>query len=192
MPESIGETLGGLTYLFLAQNHFDAGPIPLSFSNLGSLQELSLKSTQRTGVIPDTYGLLTKLVFMDLDNNELAGAIPPTFGALTNLKLLLLSRNHLVNRIPAEFKKLSKLEVLFLEGNNITGGLDAVCGIPEGKEIEIVAQCSLCKTTPDCCTKCCKEGEACNNKTHVADLDPIWQLSYQRVEFTLDSENWND
>lgn len=195
ISEVFGDTLVNLTYLFLAENAFDPGPIPLSVSNLPSLQELSLKSTQRTGEIPDVVGLLTNLVFLDLDHNELSGEIPSSLASLTNLKLLLLNRNKLEGFIPAEFSRLSQLELLFVEGNFITGGLNVICdNVSENYfPIEIVGQCSLCEPVTGCCTTCCEDGQECNKKTQVADLDPIWQMSYKRVEYSMEPEKiWNN
>lgn len=188
IPESLGESVVGLNYLFLAENNFDAGAIPLSLSNLFSLKELSLKSTSRTGDIPNVLGMMTELVFFDLDNNELQGTIPSTLGSLTNLEVLLLNRNSLTNDIPSEFGKLNQLQTFFVEGNQVSGGLNFVCG-DDTVEREIVAQCSLCDQALGCCTLCCDEGVECNQKTHVADLDPIWQLSYERLEYSLDKED---
>lgn len=190
IPDTIGDEIVGLNYLFLAENDFDAGKIPFSISNLFSLKELSLKSTSRTGVIPPIMGMMSELVFLDLDNNFLDGEIPNTLGSLTNLQLLLLNRNNLVNAVPSEFGKLAKLETLFLEGNALTGGLEFACNsMPADYPRDIIAQCSLCDTVPGCCTECCQDGVTCNTNTHVADLDPIWQLSYERYDYELGKEN---
>lgn len=190
MPPTLGEEVPNLTYLFLAENQFNSGEIPVSFSNLFLLKELSLKSTQRTGGIPNVVGMMTELVFLDLDNNFLEGDIPSTLGSLTNLKVLLLNRNNLVNEIPPELGQLAHLDTFFLEGNNITGGLNWIyaCNIPDS-QADIVAQCSLCNSVPDCCTHCCEEEEECNTKIHVADLDPIWQLTYKRDDYALEKED---
>lgn len=69
-PDFLGE-MKDLSYLFLGNNIFDAGPIPGSFSNLINMEELSLKGTNRTGHIPTFIGdLYSKLKLLDLDKNN--------------------------------------------------------------------------------------------------------------------------
>ena len=125
-------------------------------------------------------------MLIDVENRE-------TFEAIQwfkHLQLLLLNRNNFVSDIPVEFGKLTQLQTLFLEGNALTGGLNNTCNsIPADSTIEIIAQCSLCDTVPGCCTQCCDDGVACNTKVHVADLNPIWQLKYGRIEYALDQED---
>jgi Leucine-rich repeat (LRR) protein len=105
MPSSIG-TLKNLTYLFLAQNDFVPGEIPQWIGDLTLLEELSLKSTQRTGIIPTQLGSLSSLILLDLDNNQLTGTIPSALGSLIKLQALLLNRNDLSSAIPATFAQL--------------------------------------------------------------------------------------
>jgi uncharacterized surface protein with fasciclin (FAS1) repeats len=78
-----------------------------------------------------------------------------------------------------------------LEGNDaLTGSLDdAFCENPSFvvKPV-IVADCDMCD--PECCRVCCQKGEECNDGIHVPDLDPIWQLGYQRLFFTFKREDY--
>ena len=104
-----------MTYLFLAQNDFVSGPIPEWVAGLTNLEELSLKSTQRTGTIPASLGTAnSKLILLDLDANLLEGAIPDSLGNLDDLHILLLNRNNLTSTIPATFANLRSLSKLGL------------------------------------------------------------------------------
>ena len=95
-------SLSALTYLFLGSNNFTRGEIPYGFRNLGNLEDLSLKQTQRTGVIPTWFGLLHNMVLLDLDNNELVGALPLALANMRDLRYLQVSRNKLTGSIPQE------------------------------------------------------------------------------------------
>jgi Leucine-rich repeat (LRR) protein len=114
--------LTNLNYLFLAENDFPPGPIPLFLRSLTNLQELSLKSTQRTGVIPPFFANMTELVLLDLDHNTIQGTIPSELGLLSNLEFLLLNRNKLSGTVPTELgqlsalRKLVSLHVLYWQG----------------------------------------------------------------------------
>jgi hypothetical protein len=98
-----------LTYLFLAQNQFSQNNVPYWIEGLKQLEELSLKSTQRTGPIPDFLGDLKQLILLDLDDNSLMGTIPTKLGLLENLHILLLNRNNLTSTIPTTFSNLKSL-----------------------------------------------------------------------------------
>jgi Leucine-rich repeat (LRR) protein/type II secretory pathway pseudopilin PulG len=98
-----------LTYLFLADNPFPSGPFPTFLSSLTNLEELSLKSTQRTGTIPTFLSSFHKLVLLDLDDNQFASTIPSELGSLDLLEFLLLNRNQLTGTVPQELSGLSSL-----------------------------------------------------------------------------------
>ena len=87
-------------------------------------------------------------------------------------------------------------ELLFIEANDdISGDLnDLYCANPSFlMKPVLVADCALCSVAaPECCTACCEKGVECNPGIHVPDLDPIWQLSYQRVFFTFGREDFFD
>jgi len=193
MPTQLGG-MQNLSYMFLAENDFTPGPIPTWMEGMSILEELSLKSTQRTGPIPDFLGnSLSKLILLDLDENKLTGTIPASLGSLEDLHILLLNRNNLTSTIPATFANLQSLKLIFLEANTaITGSLgDLFCNNPLFvlKPV-IVAGCDLCDVETKCCTLCCPEGVECNDGIHVPDLDPIWQLGYQRIFFTFRREDY--
>ena len=64
--------LNNLTYLFLANNGFDEGPIPPFVFGYDNLRELSLKQTRRTGTISGLIETMDKLVGLDLGSNGLS------------------------------------------------------------------------------------------------------------------------
>ena len=80
-----------------------------------------------------------------------------------------------------------------MEANTqVTGSLgDTFCENPSFvvKPV-IVAGCDLCDAVNECCTLCCQNGQECNDGIHVPDLDPIWQLGYQRIFFTFRREDY--
>ena len=120
-----------LDYLFLADNEFDEGPIPATFASMTTLEELSLKSTNRIGAIPDFVGSLTNLYLLDIDDNGFTGAIPSSLVNLQKLQFLLLNRNDgIAGTIPASLSRLTSLRVVFLHGTSLTGGLKHLCSIP--------------------------------------------------------------
>jgi len=192
-----------LTYLFLADNNFQPGPIPSSFSQMTKLQELSLKSTARTGAIPSFLGKLTNLVFLDLGNNEFNGSIPADLGNLTKLEFLLLNQNQYINGdIPPSFSKLKGLKAAFFDMTSLTRGFTVMCALPNfnhtpnrnvhfGNEL-LSANCagSYPQVTCHCCELCCSSDQMnCNQNTLVASLDPLWEYSFDRAEYTFNKHN---
>ncbi|CAB9511528.1 serine threonine-protein kinase BRI1-like [Seminavis robusta] len=195
IPATIG-SMSNLTYLFLAQNDFEVNSIPSWIEGLTKLQELSLKSTQRTGPIPSFLGDLTSLILLDLDNNNLVGTIPASLGDLWVLRILLLNRNNLTSVIPDTFANLMSLKLMFLDANDsIEGNLgDLFCDNPNfaPRPPVLIASCDICNITPGCCALCCEGTTECNTGIYVPDLDPIWQNSYQRTEFTFGRDDYVD
>mmetsp|Transcript_13927 Transcript_13927/g.17077 ORF Transcript_13927/g.17077 Transcript_13927/m.17077 type:complete len:255 (-) Transcript_13927:113-877(-) len=200
IPAAMG-TMTELSYLFLAQNPFDASQqVPPFLENLTELRELSLKSTRLSGTLPQNLRTLTNLWLLDLDNNNLSGSIPNEYQTLSNLKYLLLHRNQLTGSVPLAFGNQSSFPklMLFLVGNNtLTGDLGFVCdgaGGANSNPVFLEADCggdtpeTVC-TVPDCC-HCCQDDDPskCQQYTYLANLDPLWQDGYQRkVEpFTFD------
>lgn len=108
MPEL--KRMTQLSYLFLAKNKFDEGPIPEDWSNLVNLKELSLKDTRRTGTIPSFFGSFVRhLTQLDLAENKFGGELPPEIGDLWNCSFMLLNNNQLTGYIPRSLNRLSNL-----------------------------------------------------------------------------------
>jgi hypothetical protein len=189
--------LSTLQYFFASANNFTPGIIPESFSRLLKLQELGLKTTNRIGGIPSFLGSMTELILLDLDDNNLYGPLPPELGQLVNLQFLLLNRNQLYGTTPLEFSGLISLRVAFLDRNSLVGSLAPLCDLPtfneadgdlDGREL-ITADCdggADPETDCECCTSCCNDlNQECNDYTSIPHLDPRWEFSYSRFEFTF-------
>ena len=101
--------LNNLTYLFLANNGFDEGPIPPFVFGYDNLRELSLKQTRRTGTISGLIETMDKLVGLDLGSNGLSGTIPTEVANMQNLVFLLLNENKLSGSVPSQLGVLAKL-----------------------------------------------------------------------------------
>jgi hypothetical protein len=82
-----------LTYLFLANNSFVAGPIPSSFASLSNLEELCLQKTNREGLLPVFIADFVNLTLLDFEDNQLTGALPSEYSQLKNLEFFLVNRN---------------------------------------------------------------------------------------------------
>ena len=77
---------------------------------------------------------------------------------------------------------LSFLEMLLLNNNSMTGSADGFC---EGGPVPSVFGTDCFGTIPEvvcrCCTLCCDDGDdACNSIEGLANLDPIWENSFER------------
>ncbi|KAI6699710.1 hypothetical protein NL676_014034 [Syzygium grande] len=108
--------------LALSFNHF-AGSLPVSLSNLTSLEILDLSSNDLYGMIPS--GLcqdpMNSLKELHLQNNQFVGSIPPALSNCSQLVSLDLSFNYLKGRIPSSLGSLSKLQDLIVLLNELDG-----------------------------------------------------------------------
>jgi len=177
------------------------GTIPEFFGTANSnLILLDLDKNRLTGSIPNTLGNLEDLHILLLNRNNLTSTIPASFANLQSLSecshtgrfvtLLLFILSHTTTIIRFSF---ALLELIFLEANtNISGSLGTTfCDNPAFVVNPIIiAGCDLCDPLVDCCELCCAEGKECNDGIHVPDLDPIWQLGYQRIFFTFRREDY--
>jgi hypothetical protein len=163
-----------------------------------NLEELGLKSTNRTGAIPTFLGSMTKLVLLDLDDNQLSSELPTELGQLVNLEFLLLNRNQLIGYIPTEFSGMTSLRVVFLDHNSLLESVAPLCDLPnfneeagdlDGTEL-LIADCvgvEAPETVCPCCTSCCAVEPECNGFTDIPNLDPIWEFRFNRYEFSFGS-----
>ena len=203
MTGDITPEIGNMTnlkYLFLGENKFDEGPIPESFGKLTMLEELSLKSANRSGPIPDYFGNFSNLMLLDLDNDLFDETLPKSLGKATNLEFLLLNRNkNLVGEVPDSFKQLIKLRTLLLDRTSLSGSLDGLCelstfkepmGDADGTEV-LTADCGGTEPeiTCDCCTTCCDDADekSCHTAVDVSSLSPKWEYVFDRYEFDFGS-----
>jgi Leucine-rich repeat (LRR) protein len=178
-----------ITYLFLANNNFDQGDIPLLY-DMTSLREISLKNTNRVGTIPHWIGHnLTQLVLLDLDNNALTGTIPHSLGDLENLNFLLLNRNELTGGVPRGFKNIA---MLLLHDNKLTGDTELLCGDNKPESLEVfTTQCGGPDPPIDCscCTTCCEDGQNdCVRGDLLATFDLSYENYYQRTQYVFSED----
>jgi Leucine-rich repeat (LRR) protein len=110
-----------LQYLSLAQNQFNEGPLPETFTQMVNLVYLNLSSCNLNGEIPGSVGELRSLVQLDMSHNSFTGGIPPSLARITNLTSLDLSYNYLTGNIPQELVSLKYLSSLNLSFNNLSG-----------------------------------------------------------------------
>jgi Leucine-rich repeat (LRR) protein len=187
IPETLGD-MSKLEYVFLSENAFTVGPIPDSFGKLNAtLQELSLRSTNRIGPLPEFLSELTLLELLDLGSNELEGQIPESYGSLSNLKFFLLNVNDLITgQVPSSFEKLVQLRYAYLDDTGLTGNLTVLCDLPiigdESENRVIYADCGTNGTiTCDCRCTCCKDNlETGCSRPGLANSDLIWEAGFGR------------
>eukprot|EP00797_Seminavis_robusta_P036475 Sro932_g221660.1 leucine Rich Repeat (290) ;mRNA; r:25916-26785 len=184
-----------LTYLFLAENNFDSGIIPQTYGALSNLRELSLKSTQRTGVLPSFVATdLPNLILLDLDNNALRGNIPQFLGNQTeDLYALLLNNNLLTGPVPSSLGTLPSLSLFFVDNNSVSGSMSlSLCSLPQFSvnatdRLPLAADCG--EVNCDCCTICCVDGGAeCHDNDIVPSIDPQWERDYRRPVFQFGND----
>lgn len=168
-----------LKSLYLAENNFNQGPIPIFIYSFFSLRELSLKHTKRDGSISPLIQNLVNLVLLDLDDNLLSGSIPSEIGTIVNLEFLLLNRNKLTGAVPTDLGRLNRLRFLLLDNNNVTGNVEGSCG-----QLTLAVATADCEeVTCSCCNPCCTDGQFCHDNDLVPSIDPIWERGYSRQFF---------
>ncbi|KAL6580476.1 hypothetical protein OROMI_008500 [Orobanche minor] len=116
IPEFIGNMK--LRVLRLQGNAFE-GPIPASFSNLTTIEELMVSDLSRESSSLEFIINLKSLIRLVLRNNNISGSVPSNIGEYRNLTQLDLSFNNLTGSIP-EFlgnNKLSDLSYNELSGD---------------------------------------------------------------------------
>uniref|UniRef100_A0A1J3I779 non-specific serine/threonine protein kinase n=2 Tax=Noccaea caerulescens TaxID=107243 RepID=A0A1J3I779_NOCCA len=100
-----------------------SGPIPLSFSNLTSLRELTLSDISNGSSSLEFIKDMKSLNILVLRNSNFTGTIPSNIGEYSSLQQLDLSFNKLHGPIPASLFNLSRLTHLFLGNNTLNGSL---------------------------------------------------------------------
>ncbi|PRP79017.1 putative leucine-rich repeat receptor-like protein kinase [Planoprotostelium fungivorum] len=139
---------GAIVYITLDGMGLLNGSLPLSMSQLESLQYLYASGNNITGSIPQNMS--TSIVFFYLYNNQLTGSLPswlsqcngmvylslgggnrltgviPDISNMINLEQLDLSGNSLSGVIPSDLTALKSLRVLNLNHNNISGTFPAL------------------------------------------------------------------
>ncbi|GAA0174462.1 hypothetical protein LIER_27848 [Lithospermum erythrorhizon] len=122
IPDFIGNM--ELRVLRLQGNAFE-GPIPASFSNLTTIEELMVSDLSNGSSSLDFLLNLKSLNRLVLRNNNISGSIPSNIGEYRNLTQLDLSFNNLTGSIPESLLNMSSLVHLFLGSNKLVGPLPA-------------------------------------------------------------------
>ncbi|CAK7335485.1 unnamed protein product [Dovyalis caffra] len=104
------------------------GVIPLSLSNLRSLEKLNLSRNMLTGSIPASLTSMRRLRELTLDDNNLEGNLPKELGSLVNLTDLYLTSNKFNGSIPDTYSKLVNLKTFAVGGNNLSGPIPNYVG----------------------------------------------------------------
>eukprot|EP00591_Stephanopyxis_turris_P004092 CAMPEP_0195511930 /NCGR_PEP_ID=MMETSP0794_2-20130614/4079_1 /TAXON_ID=515487 /ORGANISM="Stephanopyxis turris, Strain CCMP 815" /LENGTH=684 /DNA_ID=CAMNT_0040639621 /DNA_START=70 /DNA_END=2124 /DNA_ORIENTATION=- len=182
------QNMGKLKYFYVANNTFTPGQIPEFLPLMTTLEELCLRNTSRTGTIPAKLGSLTNLYMLDLDDNALTNTVPKELGQLTNLMFLLLNRNQLTGTLPDELENFSKLQVLMLQKNNFTNAT-TIC-----KNSQLIFGSGDCERSTGskvcpCCHRCVYADDEEQDAFLLANYNPIWEYSYQRVKFEFGNQD---
>jgi len=79
------------------------------------------------------------------------------------------------------------VDMLMLNDNSFTGSLDGICSKGSVPSV-FVADCDG-EVTCGCCTECCVDtDEACNEIEGLANIDPIWENSFEREFYEFGSD----
>ncbi|GLT97050.1 hypothetical protein SLE2022_146350 [Rubroshorea leprosula] len=100
-------------------NNLLSGPLPVSISNISSIEHLLLSENQFSGPIPPTIGELRQVVKLDLSGNSLSGSIPLEIGNCVHLTSLDLSQNNLSGSIPPAISSIHILSYLNVSRNHL-------------------------------------------------------------------------
>ncbi|XP_065617448.1 receptor kinase-like protein Xa21 [Quercus suber] len=122
IPLSLSNMLS-LEMLVLEDNSL-TGPFPLDIFNSSFLTALALSYNHFSGALP--MNLCTQcpnLQGLYISQNEFSGKLTSQFNNCTELSVLSLSYNKFDGSIPKGFRSLEKLEVLYLDANNLTGNI---------------------------------------------------------------------
>ncbi|XP_054789731.1 probable LRR receptor-like serine/threonine-protein kinase At1g56140 isoform X3 [Prosopis cineraria] len=119
IPDFIGNW-SKLTVLRFQGNSFE-GPIPSSFSNLTSLEELRISDISNGSSSLAFIRNMKSLTTLELRNNKISDSIPSNIGEFLNLTHLDLSFNNITGQIPESLFNMSSLLYLFLGNNSLSG-----------------------------------------------------------------------
>ncbi|KAF3435986.1 hypothetical protein FNV43_RR23078 [Rhamnella rubrinervis] len=114
------------------ENNHIGGPLPDSFGNMPSLENINLQGNEIEGEIPKSLGTLCNLKSLDLSSNKLSGTLENLLDSQVScsnhnvfpaLEELHLTNNLLEGPLPISLRQFPKLHLLSLENNLLTGTL---------------------------------------------------------------------
>ncbi|KAF8057645.1 FUM1 [Scenedesmus sp. PABB004] len=128
LPDDYPARLPRLRALSLDGNPLLGGPLPESWADWSSLEELNLADCALTGALPAAWGagaLARRLRVALLGGNRLSGPLPESWSGMTSLRLLQLVDNPLLGGpLPRTWwGNMLSLRSLNLGSANLTGGL---------------------------------------------------------------------
>ncbi|ESQ52579.1 hypothetical protein EUTSA_v10017653mg, partial [Eutrema salsugineum] len=124
----LGSFLPNLRGIYMGRNYF-TGAIPASFSNISTLQELTIEYNSMTGSVPLSFGKIRNFQFLALQGNSLGSNSSSKdlefLGVMTNctqLEYFDIGENRLSGDLPTSIANLSmNLLHLSLAANLISG-----------------------------------------------------------------------
>lgn len=126
LPESI-KNLTELTS-FISYSNKIGTTLPLFFTQMPKLTNLTLGGSGFTGDIPEEYYAMTQLENLQLEMNKLTGGLSPKISQLKKLKNLSFGNCGLTGPIPATIGDMTELRDINLFGNNFEGDIPTEIG----------------------------------------------------------------
>jgi Leucine-rich repeat (LRR) protein len=120
----IPDTLGALPLkrLYLGDNAWTEGPIPVFLYTMTQLEVLSMPRAQRSKSISGAIGTLINLTLLDVAENTLTGTLPEQFLGMGTITEFTAQINQLTGALP-DFTTWGSLVTLDLAENDFTGAL---------------------------------------------------------------------
>ncbi|GMP25547.1 hypothetical protein CsSME_00002364 [Camellia sinensis var. sinensis] len=174
----------GLVLLDLSHNQF-YGDIPLTITELKSLQVLFLSHNLLTSEIPARIGNLTYLQVIDLSHNSLSGSIPLNIVGCFQLLALILSNNNLSGEIQPELDALDSLKILDISNNKISGEIPLTLASCKSLEVVDFSYNNLSGGLDDAITKWLNLRFISLARNKFNGSLPAWLFSFQVIQ-TLD------
>ncbi|KAG2641270.1 probable LRR receptor-like serine/threonine-protein kinase At3g47570 [Panicum virgatum] len=129
LPSDLGKNLPSIKDIGIGLNLF-SGVLPLSLTNLSTLQAIDATSNSFSGVVPSDLGRLQNLNLFQMDNNMLEAnneeewEFVASLANCSRLQKLELGWNRLKGKLPSSLANLSaNLQVLQIPSNKISGAV---------------------------------------------------------------------
>eukprot|EP00977_Amphora_coffeiformis_P017048 scaffold5478_cov161-Amphora_coffeaeformis.AAC.2 len=195
------------------------GNIPEFLATFSQLTFLDMDSNELEGIIPTWIGDLSNLEFLLLNRNRLIGVIPPEFSQLTNLRMAFLEGNYLMgNADPlCGLPRFSNFDggvdsgwallVTDCQGNDNTMwpvecDCCALCcdAAPLHHQSQEASNSNI-TTVPgnetesdqgedEVITQARPSRPTCHDWTGSANLDPRWEMVYERDSYVFGEQVW--
>ncbi|XP_010702472.1 proteophosphoglycan ppg3, putative, partial [Leishmania panamensis] len=134
--------------IFRAAGSNISGPLPASWSQYTTLEEIHLQDNPIEGTLPASWSSLINLRILNLTNTNVTGTLPESWGAMQSLQVFHAKNNKLYGTLPASWGSLSALNDLQLIGNLFTGIISQEWGQMNALR-RISLQLSQCTCVPE-------------------------------------------